>query len=204
MSKGQLFIISAPSGAGKTSLVKALSERMPEVVLSISHTTRTIRPGEIDAKDYYFISIDKFEDMIQKNEFLEHAKVFDNYYGTSRQSVGNQLEKNLNVILEIDWQGAAQVRKNIDNTISVFILPPSKTELELRLRSRGQDNDEVIARRMRDAENEISHYDEFDHIILNESFDVALQELISLVSDPNNFHSLDKEKIVSITSELLS
>lgn len=204
MNKGQLFIISAPSGAGKTSLVKALLKNFPEVVVSISHTTRSIRPGEVDEKDYYFTSVNEFETMIEQNEFLEYAKVFDNYYGTSKKSVYKQLEKNLKVILEIDWQGAAQVRKNIDDTISIFILPPSKAELESRLRNRRQDSDEIIARRMRDAESEISHYDEFDHVILNDSFDTALQQLTALISNPADFQSISKEKLLPITSELIS
>ena len=204
MNKGQLFIISAPSGAGKTSLVKALLKNFPEVVVSISHTTRSIRPGEVDEKDYYFTSVNEFETMIEQNEFLEYAKVFDNYYGTSKKSVYKLLEKNLKVILEIDWQGAAQVRKNIDDTISIFILPPSKAELESRLRNRRQDSDEIIARRMRDAESEISHYDEFDHVILNDSFDTALQQLTALISNPADFQSISKEKLLPITSELIS
>ena len=204
MNKGQLFIISAPSGAGKTSLVKALLKNFPEVVVSISHTTRSIRPGEVDEKDYYFTSVNEFETMIEQNEFLEYAKVFDNYYGTSKKSVYKLLEKNLKVILEIDWQGAAQVRKNIDDTISIFILPPSKAELESRLRNRRQDSDEIIARRMRDAESEISHYDEFDHVILNDSFNTALHQLTTLISNPADFQSISKEKLLPITSELLS
>ncbi|MBT8125248.1 MAG: guanylate kinase, partial [Gammaproteobacteria bacterium] len=158
MSKGKLFIVSAPSGAGKTSLVKALIDSTTEVVVSISHTTRNMRPGEVDGVNYFFTSYERFLQMIKQNEFLEYAKVFDHFYGTSQLSVEQQLDKGFKVILEIDWQGAKQVRERIQNTESIFILPPSKEELETRLRSRGQDSEEIIMRRMRDAESEISHF----------------------------------------------
>ena len=171
--KGKLFIISAPSGAGKTSLVKELVNSHAEVEVCISHTTRKMRAGEVDGKDYYFISVKQFNNMIAGNEFLEHAQVFDNFYATAQSSVQQQLEQGLKVILEIDWQGAAQVRKHFPDSQSIFILPPSKAELENRLRGRGQDSEEIIARRMQDAESEMSHYDEFDHIVLNDDFDQA-------------------------------
>ncbi len=204
MNKGKLFIVSAPSGAGKTSLVKALLEQMPNVVVSISHTTRAKRPGEVDGKDYFFVSVDEFNIMLQKGEFLESAQVFDNYYATSQKSVEQQLEKGLDVILEIDWQGAEQIRNRIADTTSIFILPPSKQELEQRLRGRGQDSDVVIARRMSAARDEISHFDEFDHVILNDDFDAALQALMRLLSDPHNYQSVSKEKLQSLSAELLS
>lgn len=204
MIKGQLFIISAPSGAGKTSLIKALTNRLSDVVVSISHTTRAIRPGEIEGKDYFFTTVETFTSMIERGEFLEYAKVFDNFYGTSQSSVQRQLDQGLKVILEIDWQGAAQVRTRIKDTTSIFILPPSKAELEDRLRNRAQDSDEIISRRMRDAKSEISHYEEFDFIILNDEFDSALQKLVTLFSNSERYQPLSKEKLQSLTTELLS
>ncbi len=204
MSKGQLFIVSAPSGAGKTSLIRALTNQLSDVVVSISHTTRAIRPGEIEGKDYFFITVETFTSMIERGEFLEYAKVFDNFYGTSQSSVQRQLDQGLKVILEIDWQGAAQVRTRIKDTMSIFILPPSKAELENRLRNRAQDSNEIISRRMRDAKSEISHYEEFDFIILNDKFDSALQELVTLFSNSERYQPLNKEKLQSLTTELLS
>lgn len=203
-SNGKLFIISAPSGAGKTSLVNALIEMLPDVVVSVSHTTRTKRPGEIEGKDYFFTTVEKFAAMVSNGEFLEDAKVFDNFYGTSQASVQQQLDQGLKVILEIDWQGAEQVRDRIQDTISVFILPPSKTELESRLRTRGQDDDEVIARRMREARSEISHYDEFGYVVLNDDFDSALQELVELFANSDSYQPLSKEKVQRLTTDLLS
>jgi len=204
MATGQLFIISAPSGAGKTSLVNALIEMLPDVVVSVSHTTRTKRPGEIEGKDYFFTTVEKFAAMASNGEFLEDAKVFDNFYGTSQASVQQQLDQGLKVILEIDWQGAEQVRDRIQDTISVFILPPSKIELENRLRTRGQDDDEVIARRMREAISEISHYDEFGYVVLNDDFDSALQELVELFANSDSYQPLSKEKAQRLTKDLLS
>ena len=202
--KGKLFIISAPSGAGKTSLVNALVKSNAGVVVSISYTTRKMRSGEIEGKDYFFIDIDQFKKMIEQNEFIEHAKVFDHYYGTSQSSIEQQVAKGLKVILEIDWQGAAQVRDRIQDAQSIFILPPSKVELEQRLRGRGQDSDEIIARRMRDAEAEISHYDEFDYVLLNDDFDQALLELTSLVVEGKPSQSISEDNLQALTSDLLS
>ena len=204
MSKtGQLFIISAPSGAGKTSLVKALLNLLPEVRVSISHTTRSMRSGEVDGKDYYFTSIEKFTAMMEREEFLEHAKVFDNFYGTSQASVQSQLDQGIKVILEIDWQGAAQVRERMDQTKSIFILPPSKAELESRLRNRGQDNEEVIARRMQDAQSEIRHFDEFNFVILNDDFERALKELVMLFSESDKYQPISRPELQELTTELL-
>lgn len=201
---GRLFILSAPSGAGKTSLAQALVEQESDVVASISHTTRPMRAGEVDGKNYFFITTEAFNEMIRRDDFLEYAKVFGNFYGTSRLSVQSLLNQGLKVILEIDWQGAAQVRRCVKNSVSIFILPPSRAELENRLRNRGQDSDEVIAERMRDAKSEISHYREFDHVILNGDFDNALRELTMLFHDPEGYRSLDEEKLQSLTTELLS
>ncbi|MDH3609497.1 MAG: guanylate kinase [Gammaproteobacteria bacterium] len=204
MNYGKLFIVSAPSGAGKTSLVKALIDSTSEVVVSISHTTRAIRPGEVDGVNYFFTSYKKFLQMIKQNEFLEYAKVFDHFYGTSQLSVEQQLDQGLKVILEIDWQGAEQVRERIQGTQSIFILPPSKQELETRLRGRGQDSEEVIARRMRDAESEISHFKEFDHIVLNDDFDQALRDLTALVVGKGEFQPISEGNLQSLTADLLS
>jgi guanylate kinase len=177
---GTLYIFSAPSGAGKTSLVKALLESTDDIVVSVSHTTRDKRPGEEEGVHYHYIDIPRFEKMVEENAFLEHARVFDNYYGTSQQSVEQQLANGLDVILEIDWQGARQVRERMGG-ISVFILPPSLQALEDRLTGRGQDGSEIIARRMQDAVNETCHYIEYDYIVVNDDFDQALGELRAIV-----------------------
>ena len=178
---GTLFIFSAPSGAGKTSLVKALLDCTSHIGVSVSHTTRAPRPGETDGKDYNFVSVETFRQLIEDNAFLEHAQVFDNFYGTSQQWVESELAEGRDVILEIDWQGAQQVRHLMPDAVSVFILPPSIEALQQRLSGRGQDSDETIARRMRDAQSEMSHYGEFDYLIVNDDFDNALQELRAVV-----------------------
>jgi guanylate kinase len=180
MSLGTLYIVSAPSGAGKTSLVKALLERLTGVVVSVSHTTRDPRPGEQDGSDYHFIDKDEFERLVGQGEFLEHARVFDNYYGTHRATVLERLAADEDVILEIDWQGARQVSEAFPQALRVFILPPSYEALRDRLTSRGQDSEEVIARRMADAVSEMQHYDEYDYLIFNDAFDLALIELEAL------------------------
>ncbi len=178
---GSLYIISAPSGAGKTSLVKALLEKTDQIMVSVSNTTRAPRPGEIDGKDYHFTEIEAFKQMIANDAFLEHAQVFDNFYGTSQANVMEQMAKGMDVILEIDWQGAQQVREKMPQAISIFILPPSREELENRLRGRNTDSDEVIERRMRDAISEMSHYGEFDYLVFNDDFDTALGELRAII-----------------------
>ncbi len=178
---GSLYIVAAPSGAGKTSLVKSLLECTPGITVSVSHTTRPARPGEVHGEHYYFVDVSGFEAMKEQQEFLEYAWVFDNYYGTSRQSVEATLATGLDVILEIDWQGAQQVRKLYPESCSVFILPPSRTSLEQRLRARGQDDDKVVERRMRAAVDEMSHYREFDYLVVNDDFEQALQELRAIV-----------------------
>jgi len=178
---GTLFIISAPSGAGKTSLVRALRESTGGLAVSVSHTTRNQRSGEVDGKDYFFVDHDEFQDMVDRGEFLEHARVFDNYYGTSKASVEDNLQNGHDVILEIDWQGARQVRELMPQSQSIFILPPSLDALESRLRGRGQDEDQVIQRRMKDAIAEMSHFGEFDYLVVNDAFEDALKELQSIV-----------------------
>jgi len=181
MTRGNLFIVSAPSGAGKTSLLKRLRTELEGVVISISHTTRPQRPGEIHGQDYYFVSKKEFEEMLAEEAFLEHARVFGHYYGTSRQVVTENLKKGMDVILEIDWQGARQVKVKMPESHSVFILPPSTEVLRERLCSRGQDSPEIIARRMREAKAEISHYKEYDYLVVNDEFEQALMELKSIV-----------------------
>ena len=177
-----LFIIAAPSGAGKTSLVKALINSIENIVVSVSHTTRAKRPGEKNGIDYHFISHDEFHKMVECDEFLEHAKVFDHCYGTSRQWLLDTLRKGQDVILEIDWQGARQIREALEGTLSICILPPSRASLEQRLRGRGTDGEEVIARRMRDAVNEMSHYNEAEYLVVNDNFETALDELKTIVA----------------------
>ncbi len=200
---GSLFIVAAPSGAGKTSLVNALVARHDDIRLSVSHTTRPPRDGEVDGRDYHFVSQASFAEMRDKGDFLESATVFDNSYGTSSVAVQEMLAQGLDVILEIDWQGAQQVRNNLPDATGIFILPPSKTTLEQRLRNRGQDNEEIIARRMRDAENEISHYVEFDYLIVNDDFTEALNSLTAIIMAKRHTLALQKQKQAGLISELL-
>jgi guanylate kinase len=178
---GNLFIVSAPSGAGKTSLVRAMMERLGQVAFSVSHTTRAMRPGEQDGRDYHFVDVATFEAQIAAGAFLEHAKVFENYYGTARASVEAQLSGGQDVVLDIDWQGARQIRAAWPGAVSIFILPPSRAALESRLRGRGQDADEVIAKRMRGAVSESIHYGEYDYLVINDDFATALDELMIIV-----------------------
>ncbi|MCK9622283.1 MAG: guanylate kinase [Methylobacter sp.] len=181
MNIGKLYIISAPSGAGKTSLVKQLVADLDGLTVSVSHTTRKMRPGEAHGQDYYFVSVAEFQVMQEEQAFLEHAQVFDNFYGTAQQTVEENLNRGLDVVLEIDWQGAEQIKKLLPDSLSIFILPPSTEVLFERLRNRGQDGEEIIARRMRDAVTEMSHYNEFDYLVVNDVFEQALTELKSIV-----------------------
>ena len=182
MTTACLFTISAPSGAGKTSLVKALLERRgASVAVSVSHSTRPIRPGEVDGVAYHFVSLAEFEQMVADEEFLENARVFDNCYGTARSSVESLLSSGKHVILEIDWQGARQVKKKLPDTIGIFILPPSREQLEQRLRARGTDDETVIARRMRDADREMSHFHDAEYLVINDNFEQALFDLESII-----------------------
>jgi guanylate kinase len=180
-TSGDLYVISAPSGAGKTSLVAALQSSEPGLRVSVSHTTRPRRDNESDGVNYHFVSEEEFVAMIDADAFLEHARVFDRRYGTARDSVQKLMSAGDDVILEIDWQGARQVRERHRDCIGIFILPPSREALAARLRGRAQDSDEVIARRMRDAVTEMSHYGEFDYIVINDDFEVALEDLRSIV-----------------------
>lgn len=179
---GQLYIVAAPSGGGKTTLVNRLIQSMPAIELSVSHTTRLSRPKEIDAQDYFFIDVAHFENMIQENAFLEYAKVFGNYYGTSKKQIEARLASGIDVVLDIDWQGAQQIRSIMPNVISIFLLPPSLQALRERLENRQQDQQSVIDKRMKQAQDELQHYHEFDYLIVNEEFDLALNQLKSIVT----------------------
>ena len=181
ITPGNLYIVAAPSGAGKTSLVRALLAQEPSARFSISYTTRKQRPTEQHGRDYFFVDKPNFENMVAAGEFLEHAQVFDNYYGTSKSQVKELLAQGANVILEIDWQGAQQIRKVMPGCRGIFILPPSREELERRLRGRATDIEEVIQRRLRDAVSDMSHWNEFDYVVVNNDLEKALSELKSIV-----------------------
>lgn len=200
--EGILFIISAPSGAGKTSLVSALINSDPRLTLSISYTTRTRRPAETDKVSYHFIDEQNFHDMVASNSFLEYARVFDHFYGTGRQWVMDRLATCTDVLLEIDWQGAQQVRCNMVNTVSLFILPPSLQALEDRLRGRG-DNAAQVKRRMEDARRELSHYAEYDYLVINEDFECALQELKAIIHAKRHNYPLQKRFFDEFARQLL-
>jgi guanylate kinase len=200
--RGRLFVIAAPSGAGKTSLVRALMEREPGLRFSISYTTRVQRPTEQHGRDYFFVAQDEFERMVANGEFLEHARVFDHYYGTARRQVEDALATGQDLILEIDWQGAAQVRSALPECISVFILPPSRPELERRLRGRGTDAEEVIQRRLRDAASDMTHWREFDHVVVNDDFGRALGELQDVVAGRGQATRRDRPGLEELAAAL--
>ena len=178
---GQLWVVAAPSGAGKTTLVRALLERDSSLRFSTSYTTRLPRSSEVDGRDYFFVDEPRFKEMVRDEEFLEHAKVFDNWYGTGRDHVASLLAAGFSVVLEIDWQGAQQVRKRARDSQSVFILPPSVGELERRLRGRKTDSEAVIQRRLKDSLADMAHWNEFDHVIVNDDFTAALDRLAAVI-----------------------
>jgi len=180
-----LFIIAAPSGCGKTSLVEALIKKTKNLCVSVSHTTRPPRPDEVNGINYYFISINEFEEMIKNNAFVEHAMVFDNHYGSSTKLIREKLDEGIDVILEIDWQGARQVKENMPNSVSIFILPPSKEELLGRLQQRAQDDEITIKKRMSDAQNQMRHFNEFDYLVINDEFSSALNDLNLIMCLPD-------------------
>ena len=180
-----LFIIAAPSGCGKTSLVEALIKKTKNLCVSVSHTTRPPRPDEVNGINYYFVSINEFEEMIKNNAFVEHATVFDNHYGSSTKLIREKLDEGIDVILEIDWQGARQVKENMPNSVSIFILPPSNEALLGRLKQRAQDNDETINKRMSDAQNQMQHFNEFDYLVINDDFNSALNDLNLIICRPD-------------------
>jgi len=200
LMSGSLYIVSAPSGAGKTSLVSKLIEQDSRIVVSISTTTREMRSGEQDGVNYHFSSVEEFNEKIAQGDFLEHAKVFDNFYGTSKSAVEAQLAAGKDVILEIDWQGAQQVRELMPQAISIFILPPSREELRKRLTNRGTDSAEIIERRMQDAVSEMSHYAEFDYIVINNNFEIALSNLQSIFTA----NRLQNEKQIALHKNMIS
>lgn len=202
MSQGTLYTISAPSGAGKTSLVKALVEKTENIQVSVSHTTRQPRPGEQNGVNYHFVTQEEFMQMLAKNLFLEQAKVFDHYYGTSQDWLMAKLNAGIDVILEIDWQGAKQVCDLKPDAVSIFILPPSQLALEKRLRERGKDNDNVIAQRLRGATLEMSHYAEFDYLVVNDDFSKALEDLQNIVYSQRLRQSVQTLKLKELLSEL--
>ena len=189
--RGILFIISAPSGAGKTTLVRALCDRDPGLLASISHTTRPRRPDETADVSYHFVEESIFQEMIMKNEFLEHASVFDYHYGTSRRWVEDHMDAGIDVVLEIDWQGAIQVRSSLEKTVDIFVLPPSYQSLIDRLNSRGED-EKTVARRMRDATIELSHYHEYDYIVVNETLEQAVAEIQTIIQATRHKYTLQK------------
>lgn len=206
MAQGTLYIVSAPSGAGKSSLIQALLKTQPlyDTQVSISHTTRAKRPGESHGEHYFFVSVDEFKRMIQENGFLEYAEVFGNYYGTSRAAIEQVLATGVDIFLDIDWQGAQQIRTRMPQARSIFILPPSKEELARRLRGRGQDSEDVIARRMAQAVAEMTHYAEYDYLIVNDDFDLALLDLKTIIRAERLRLSRQKVRHDALITKLLA
>ncbi len=201
---GTLYIVSAPSGAGKTSLVKALVDAQPQVRVSVSHTTRAMRPGEVDGVNYHFVSREDFLARLERNEFLEHAEVFGNLYGTSQRWLEDTLAEGFDLILEIDWQGAQQVRRLMPQAKSIFILPPTQEALRQRLNNRGQDSDEIIDRRMREAVSEMSHYVEYDYLVINDDFAHALIDLQSIFRANQLIQKTQQQRHARLLGELLA
>jgi guanylate kinase len=205
---GHLFVVSAPSGAGKSSLIKALldqySTASDPLQVSVSHTTRQPRPGEENAVHYHFVTHAEFEVMIEQGDFFEHAKVFDNYYGTSRKAIENTLEQGIDVFLDIDWQGARQVKIQYPAAHTIFILPPSVAELERRLTGRGQDSAEVIGKRMTQAKSEMSHYHEFDYVLVNDDFTQTLQSFYAIVSEKRHRQTAVQHAHSELITDLLT
>jgi guanylate kinase len=201
--RGHLYVIAAPSGAGKTTLLRALMERRPNVSFSVSCTTRKPRPGERDGHDYHFISRSDFERLRDADEFIEHANVFGNLYGTRRSVVESALAEGRDLILEIDWQGAKQVRERLPEAVQIFVLPPSRAELESRLRRRGSESEEAIARRLHDSVLEMSHWADFDYVIVNRDFDQALAELKHIFEGHGEGSRRDRAELAPLARELL-
>jgi guanylate kinase len=203
MERGRLYVVSAPSGAGKTSLVKALMEREPRIRFSVSYTTRTPRPNEVPGRDYHFVTMERFAEMAGRDEFLEHAQVFDNCYGTGVRAVQEALANGEQLLLEIDWQGARQVRAHLPEARSIFILPPSRSSLEQRLRARSTDSEAVIERRLRDAAEDLGHWNEFDFVVINDRFEQALVDLRAIVEDRGSHLIAQRPEVARLTAGLL-
>jgi guanylate kinase len=203
MERGRLYVVSAPSGAGKTSLVKALMEREPRIRFSVSYTTRKPRPNEIPGRDYHFVTIERFAEMAAHDEFLEHAQVFDNCYGTGVRAVEEALANGEQLLLEIDWQGARQVRNRLPEAHSIFILPPSRGSLEHRLKGRSTDSEAVIARRLKDAAQDLAHWAEFDYVVINDRFEQALEDLRTIVEGRGGSLAAQRPEVAALAAELL-
>ncbi len=204
MTKGSLYVISAASGAGKTTLVSAVLQQVPEIEVSVSHTTRTPREGEVDGVNYHFVDKDKFEKMVEAGEFFESASVFGNMYGTSRQHIQEQLLKGKDVILEIDWQGARQIRQLMTDCKSIYIVPPSITALRDRLSKRGQDDEAVINKRMQEAISEMSHYAEFEYLVINDDFNEARDNLAAIIKGNRMLFEHQQQKHAELLAALLN
>jgi guanylate kinase len=204
MQRGRLYVVSAPSGAGKTSLVKALMEREPRIRFSVSYTTRAPRPNEIPGRDYHFVTAERFAEMVARDEFLEHAQVFDNCYGTGAHAVEEALAIGEQLLLEIDWQGARQVRARLPEARTIFILPPSRSALEQRLKDRSTDSEVVIRRRLQDAAEDIGHWTEFDYVVVNDRFEQALGDLQAIVEDRARSLVAQRPEVAQLTAELLA
>jgi guanylate kinase len=204
MPRGRLYVVSAPSGAGKTSLVKALMEREPRIRYSVSYTTRKPRPNEVAGRDYHFVDVERFDEMAAQGEFLEHAQVFDNCYGTGVRAVEEALALGEQLLLEIDWQGAGQVRARLPEARSIFILPPSRDSLQQRLKARSTDADAVIERRLKDAAQDITHWGEFDYVVINDRFDRALADLQAIVEDRGSQLTAQRSEVAALAAKLLA
>ncbi|MBS0579366.1 MAG: guanylate kinase [Proteobacteria bacterium] len=204
MKPGRLFVIAAPSGAGKTSLVRALLEQEPGLHLSVSHTTRNRRPTEVDGREYHFTTVEDFRRLIERGAFLEHAQVFDNLYGTSRLFVQQRLDAGQDVVLEIDWQGAQQVRRALPQCVTIFILPPSRAALAERLATRATDSPQVIERRLRDAGADMAHYAEFDYVVVNDDFAHAVADLRRIIAGDAADLASDRPQLAALLAELLA
>lgn len=204
MPPGRLYVVAAPSGAGKTSLVKALMEREPRIQFSVSYTTRRPRANEIPGRDYHFVSPERFQEMLANHEFLEHAQVFDNCYGTGVRTVQEALSNGEQLLLEIDWQGARQVRARIPEAVSIFILPPSRAALEQRLMGRSTDSNEVIQRRLRDAAQDLDHWREFDYAVINDRFEQAIEDLQAIVENRGGHLLAARPEVVQLAARLVN
>lgn len=200
---GRLYVIAAPSGAGKTSLVRALMRREPRLRFSVSYTTRHPRLNEVDGRDYHFVTPERFNEMVARGEFLEHAQVFDHHYGTGLRAVEDALAKGDLLLLEIDWQGAQQVRARLPEARGIFILPPTRAALAERLKGRSTDSAAVIERRLRDASRDIGHYSEFDYVVVNDQFEQALLDLVSIVEERGAALAADRAEVRDLVDELL-